>query len=85
MRILIVTQRFWPENFRINDLATELVRRGHEVACLVAEATHRIEVGTVLCQLYAHTHRIEVGKRMHHSSFVRSRIERTAMWYAIPI
>lgn len=34
MRILIVTQRFWPENFRINDLATELVRRGHEVTVL---------------------------------------------------
>lgn len=34
MRILIVTQRFWPENFRINDLATELVSRGHAVTVL---------------------------------------------------
>lgn len=34
MRILIVTQYFWPENFRINDLVTELVRRGHEVTVL---------------------------------------------------
>ena len=34
MRILIVTQRFWPENFRINDLAAELARRGHEVTVL---------------------------------------------------
>lgn len=31
MRILIVTQYFWPENFRINDLALGLRERGHEV------------------------------------------------------
>jgi glycosyltransferase involved in cell wall biosynthesis len=31
MRILIVTQYFWPENFRINDLAQGLLNRGHEV------------------------------------------------------
>jgi glycosyltransferase involved in cell wall biosynthesis len=34
MRILIVTQQFWPENFRINDLAAELVMRGHKVTVL---------------------------------------------------
>lgn len=34
MRVLIVTQVFWPENFRINDLATELVERGHHVTVL---------------------------------------------------
>lgn len=31
MRILIVTNHFWPENFRINDLAVGLKERGHEV------------------------------------------------------
>jgi glycosyltransferase involved in cell wall biosynthesis len=31
MRVLIVTQYFWPENFRINDLAQGLLNRGHEV------------------------------------------------------
>lgn len=31
MRFLIVTQYFWPENFRINDLACGLRERGHEV------------------------------------------------------
>jgi glycosyltransferase involved in cell wall biosynthesis len=31
LKILIVTQYFWPENFRINDLATGLRERGHEV------------------------------------------------------
>lgn len=34
MRILILTQYFWPENFRINDLATDLIARGHEVTIL---------------------------------------------------
>lgn len=34
MRILIVSQYFWPENFRINDLALALRDRGHDVAVL---------------------------------------------------
>jgi len=34
LRILIVSQYFWPENFRINELVTELVARGHEVTVL---------------------------------------------------
>ncbi len=34
MRLLVVTQYFWPENFRINDLVSELVRRGHQVSVL---------------------------------------------------
>ena len=31
MRVLIITQYFWPENFRINDLASGLKERGHKV------------------------------------------------------
>lgn len=34
MRILIVTQYFWPENFKINSLSLELKERGHEVIVL---------------------------------------------------
>lgn len=34
MRILVVSQYFWPENFRINDLVEELVKRKHEVTVL---------------------------------------------------
>lgn len=34
MRILIVSQYFWPENFRVNDLITGLVQRGHQVTVL---------------------------------------------------
>lgn len=31
MRILVVSQYFWPENFRVNDLVKEWVQRGHQV------------------------------------------------------
>lgn len=34
MRILVVSQYFWPENFRINDLVKEWMHRGHEVTVL---------------------------------------------------
>ncbi len=34
MHILIVTQYFWPENFRINDIALGLLARGHQVSVL---------------------------------------------------
>ena len=34
MKVLIVSQFFWPENFRINDLAKELNQRDHEVTVL---------------------------------------------------
>jgi len=34
MRILVVTQYFWPESFRVNDLALGLKERGHAVAVL---------------------------------------------------
>ena len=36
MRILIITQYFWPESFKINDLALGLKERGHEVSILTA-------------------------------------------------
>ncbi len=34
MRVLVVSQYFWPENFRINDLVRSLVDRGHQVTVL---------------------------------------------------
>ena len=40
MRILVVSQYFWPENFRINDLASDLVRRGHEVTVLTGQPNY---------------------------------------------
>jgi glycosyltransferase involved in cell wall biosynthesis len=36
VRLLIVSQYFWPENFRVNDLVAELGRRGHVITVLTA-------------------------------------------------
>jgi glycosyltransferase involved in cell wall biosynthesis len=40
MKILIVTQYFWPENFRINDLSVALTERGHEVTVLTGKPNY---------------------------------------------
>ena len=34
MNILIVSQYYWPENFRINELSKELVKLGNNVTVL---------------------------------------------------
>lgn len=36
MKILLVTQYFYPENFRSNDIAFEMVKRGHHVDVLTS-------------------------------------------------
>lgn len=40
MRLLILSQYFWPENFRINDLVSELARRGHEITVLTGKPNY---------------------------------------------
>ena len=40
MKILVVTQYFWPENFRINDLVDGLVDKGHEVTVLTGKPNY---------------------------------------------
>ena len=40
MKLLIVSQYFWPENFRINDLAVGLEERGHEVTVLTGKPNY---------------------------------------------
>lgn len=36
MKILVVTPHFFPENFKVNDLAFELAKRGHDVTVMTA-------------------------------------------------
>lgn len=40
MKVLIVTQYFWPEDFRINDLALGLKQRGWEVTVLTGKPNY---------------------------------------------
>lgn len=36
MKVLIVSQYFWPEYFRVNDLVTELKTKGIEIEILTS-------------------------------------------------
>ena len=40
MRILVITQYFWPEHFRINDLVLGLKKRGNEVIVLTGKPNY---------------------------------------------
>lgn len=40
MKILVVSQYFWPENFRINDLCLALQERGHELTVLTGQPNY---------------------------------------------
>jgi len=40
MKLLIISQYFWPENFRINDLATHFSDIGHEVTVLTGKPNY---------------------------------------------
>jgi len=40
MRVLVVSQYFWPENFRINDLCSEMVKQGYSVTVLTGEPNY---------------------------------------------
>jgi glycosyltransferase involved in cell wall biosynthesis len=40
VRILVVSQYFWPENFRLNDLVVELVKRGNDVTVLTGHPNY---------------------------------------------
>lgn len=40
MRILIISQYFWPENFKINDLCLGLNERGHEITVLTGKPNY---------------------------------------------
>lgn len=59
MRLLVVTQYFWPENFRVNDLVTELVKRGHDVTVLTGYPNY--PDGTIFPEFRAN--------RQHFASF----------------
>ncbi|MCZ4242910.1 glycosyltransferase family 4 protein [Pedobacter punctiformis] len=40
MRILVVSQYFWPENFRINDFVLGLQEKGHEIEVLTGKPNY---------------------------------------------
>lgn len=40
MKILIITQYFWPENFRVNDLCENLEQRGNDITVLTGKPNY---------------------------------------------
>lgn len=40
MRVLVVSQYFWPETFRVNEIVSELTARGHEVTVLTGRPNY---------------------------------------------
>jgi glycosyltransferase involved in cell wall biosynthesis len=40
LRILVVSQYFWPESFRVNELVEQLSRRGHQVTVLTGRPNY---------------------------------------------
>lgn len=40
MKILVISQYFWPENFRVNDLCENLLDKGHEVSILTGKPNY---------------------------------------------
>ena len=40
MHILIISQYFWPENFRINELSLSLTKKGHQVTVLTGQPNY---------------------------------------------
>ena len=70
MRLLVVSQYFWPENFRVNDLVTELVARGHEVTVLTGLPNY--PGGTVFPEF-----KRERGRFMH---FEGAEVVRVPLW-----
>lgn len=40
MKILIVSQYFWPEDFKVNDIAFDFVQKGHDVTVLTGKPNY---------------------------------------------
>ena len=40
MRILIVSQYFYPENFKVNDIVFDFVKKGHDVTVLTGKPNY---------------------------------------------
>jgi glycosyltransferase involved in cell wall biosynthesis len=70
LRLLIVTQYFWPENLRINDLVGELVKRGHDLTVLTGKPNY--PGGKIFPEYLEHPQRFK--------TYAGARIVRVPLW-----
>ena len=70
MRILVISQYYYPEPFRVNDICEELVRRGHEVFVVTGEPNY--PEGEIYKGYEHHHHSDETinGVRVHRCPIV---------------
>ena len=73
MKILVICQHYWPENFRVTEICEALAERGHEVTALVGlpnyptgiipeeyrhcQNRHQFRNGVEICRCF------EIGRR----------------------
>ena len=41
-KVLVVTHYFWPENFKINSICHELIKRGYDVSVLTGKPNYPV-------------------------------------------
>jgi colanic acid biosynthesis glycosyl transferase WcaI len=70
LRVLVVSQYFWPENFRINELVAELVGRGNAVTVLTGVPNY--PAGEVFAEYRAN--------RASFLAYRGARVVRVPMW-----
>lgn len=73
MKIVIVGQYYWPENFLINDIAEDLVKRGHSVSVLTGLPDY--STGRVPAEYRHGNNRDEIrnGVRIHRVPIIARR------------
>lgn len=82
MKLLIVTPHFYPENFKVNDMAFELQRRGHDVSVMTAIPDYpegRFYKGY---GIFKRRREILHGVKVHRSLII-SRHSGTSIWLAL--
>lgn len=82
MRLLIVTPHFYPENFKVNDIAFEMARRGHEVSVMTAIPDYPDGRFLGSCGVFRKRKETVRGVTVHRSLIV-PRHSGTAFWLAL--
>lgn len=73
MKIVIVGQYYWPENFLINDIAEDLVKRGHKVTVLTGLPDYATGVVPNEYKHGKHRNEIRNGVKIHRVPIIARR------------
>ena len=65
MKILVICQHYWPENFRVTEICEALVERGHEVTALVGLPNYPTGVVPDEYRHFKNRHQVHNGVHIH--------------------